>query len=166
MELWEKVHHLFDTDDGSLPDIFIENITENESIKIYSWVLSLTQPQKDANVWSIKDNKVILITDLVNPAQEYVQGNIESFRHCLEEFIFYGINIPQLSISIGETGIDLDYRMGKEWGEKEVIALFEFLFQIIVIAPNAKIVQAYEGGYYSPNLDFTKAFDEFINEKS
>jgi hypothetical protein len=108
MELWEKVHHLFDTDDGSLPDIFIKNITENESIKIYSWVLSLTQPQKNTYVWSIKDNKDILITDLVNPAQEYVQGNFELFRYCLEEFVFYGINIPQLSISIGETGIDLE----------------------------------------------------------
>ena len=106
MELWNYVHHLFETDDGSLPDIFIENITDEEKEKIFNWVMSITQPYGDANVWSIKEGKDIPLKEIENPAKQYSQGIIESFRTGLEEFKVNGVIIPALTICIGSDGIE------------------------------------------------------------
>ncbi len=165
MELWNKLCHLFEKDDGSLPDIFVENISSEESVKIYSWVMSLTKPYGEPCLWSLEEERNIPISDLDNPARYYVQGKSESFRHGLQGFIFNGVKIPQLSICVGDTGIEFDYRMGKDWGAKETWALFEFLFHIKGIAPNAKITQSDEGGYENPNGEFSIAFEEFSSER-
>ena len=166
MDIWNELHHLFDEDDGSLPDIFVEGISAEESVEIYSWVLSLTKPYGEPCLWSIEEERDIRITDIPNPALYYTQGKAESFRHGLEKFSFSEVEIPQLSICIGESSVEFDYRMGKEWGSKELLALFEFLYRIKCIAPKAKIVQAYEGGYDNPNQEFSNVFEAYANEYS
>jgi hypothetical protein len=166
MSIWNKLHHLFDEDDGSLPDIFVEGISPEESVEIYSWVLSLTKPYGEPCLWSLEEEKDIRIVDIPNPALYYIQGKAESFRHGLEVFSFNGVEIPQLSICIGKSGVEFDYRMGKNWGPKELIALFDLLIQIKRVAPNAKITQAYEGGYHRQNNEFSIVFEEYVNEHS
>ncbi|WLQ15959.1 hypothetical protein O5O45_08535 [Hahella aquimaris] len=152
---------MFTDDEGSLPDIWIENITQDELVKIYGWVMSLTKPAKDAMLWSLEEDRDMLISDIADPAVYYIQGKAESFRHLLDVFTMNGVTIPQLSMCLGDSGVEFDYRMGKEWGPKEVYALFEFLYEIKKIAPAAKVTQSYEGGYYSPNSEFALAFEEF-----
>jgi len=161
MKLWEELHHLFENDDGSLPDIFVENISPNESVEIYSWVLSLTKPCGEPTLWSLEEDRDIKITEISNPALYYIQGKSESFRHGLEEFEINGTKIPQLTIALNESGVEFDYRKGKEWGVKEIDALFEFLYQIKGLAPSAKITQAYEGGHHEPNKEFSKSFEDY-----
>lgn len=162
MNLWEELHHLFEIDDGSLPDIFVENISPNESVEIYSWVLSLTKPYGQPTLWSLEEERDIKITELSNPALYYMQGKSESFRHGLVEFEICGTKIPQLSIAVNESGVEFDYRMGAEWGGKELDALFHFLYQIKRLAPTANIFQAYEGGYHKPNKEFSESFDDYV----
>ncbi len=164
MNIWNKLHHLFDEDDGTLPDIFVEEISPEETVEIYSWVLSLTKPYGEPCLWSLAEERDISISDIPDPALYYIQGKAESFRIVLEEFSFSGFKIPQLSISIGESGVEFDYRMGKEWGANELMALFEFLYRIQRIAPGAKITQAYEGGYHNPNKEFSNVFEVYANE--
>lgn len=156
------MHHLFENDDGSLPDIFVENISANESIEIYSWVLSLTKPYGEPTLWSLEEERDIKVSDIPNPAQYYVQGKSESFRHCLEEFEINGTKIPQLTIALNESRVEFDYRMGKEWGEKELNALFEFLYRIKLIVTGAKITHAHEGYHFKPNTEFSKLFESYV----
>ena len=162
MKLWEELHHLFEIDDGSLPDIFVENISPNESVEIYSWVLSLTKPYGQPTLWSLEEERDIKITELSNPALYYMQGKSESFRHGLVEFEICGTKIPQLSIAVNESGVEFDYRMRTEWEVKELDALFHFLYQIKRLAPTANIFQAYEGGYHKPNKEFSKSFNDYV----
>lgn len=164
MNIWNQLHHLFDEDDGSLPDIFVEGISPEELVEIYTWVLSLTKPSGEPCLWSLEEKRDIKIADISNPAQYYIQGKGESFRHGLEVFSFNGVRIPQLSICIGESGVEFDYRMGKDWEAKELMALFEFLRGIKRIAPSANIIQAYEGGYKNPNKEFSNAFEVYADE--
>ena len=165
MNPWSEVHHLFETDDGSLPDIYIENVTEQEKENIYNWVMSLTQPSGNPTVWSIKENMDVPLKEIKNPVKEFIQGNIESYRVALEEFNIDGTTIPQLSICVGTDGIEFDYRMGKEWGNNEVKSLFSFLSSIRNMARKAKIFQAYEGEYESPNREFTESFERYYIAK-
>ena len=51
--------------------------------------------------------------------------------------------------------------MGKEWGPKEVRALFNFLKHIKTIAPTSVIQQSDAGNEAKPNIEFTLAFDKF-----
>ncbi|MBU6955599.1 hypothetical protein [Hahella sp. HN01] len=144
-----------------MPDIWVENITQDELVKIYGWVMSLTRPAGDAMLWSLEEDRDMLISEIADPALYFVQGKAESFRHLLDVFAMNGVAIPQLSICLGDSGVEFDYRMGNEWGPKEVNALFEFLYEIKRIAPSAKVTQSYEGAYYSPGSDFALAFEEY-----
>ena len=166
INIWNKLHHLFEKDDGSLPDIFVENITPEEIVTVYSWVLSLTKPYGEPHLWSLEDNRDIKIADIPNPALYYIQGKSEPFRHGLEEFYFNGVKVPQLTIYIGESSIEFDYRMGKEWDEKKLISLFEFLYEIRKIAPKSKIFQGLEGGYETPNNEFSIIIEEYFKTRS
>ena len=93
MNIWNEVHQLFESDDGSLPDICVNN---------------LSKATTDTYVWDINKELDILIDELQNPALDYVQGKIQSFRHCLEIFKFCDVEIPQLSIFIWEAEISFD----------------------------------------------------------
>lgn len=166
MSIWDKLHHLFDEDNGSLPDIFVEGVSPEELVEIYSWVLLLTKPYGDPCLWSLEEERDIRIADIPNPALYYIKGKADSFRHGLEEFSFNGVNIPQLTICVGDSCVEFDYRMGEEWGAKELMALFEFLYRIKCIAPDAKITQADEGDYHNPNKEFSNVFEAYSNEQS
>ncbi|VAW59317.1 hypothetical protein MNBD_GAMMA11-1417 [hydrothermal vent metagenome] len=164
MDLWNHLSHLFEKDDGSLPDIFVENISEQEQEKIYSWIMSISKPYGNPIVWSNKENRDIQIADIESPVRQFVDGNIESFRFELEGLKIEGILIPQLTICVNLNEVEFDYRMGKEWGQKELKALFVFLSEIKQIAENAKILQADEGRYENPNNEFTEAFETYYAE--
>ncbi len=163
MDVWARLRHLFNGDDGSLPDIFVEGVSPEESVKIYSWVVSLAKPYGEPYLWSLAEEKEIRISEIPNPALYYIQGKSESFRHGLEVFSFSGCRIPQLSIGINESGLEFDYRMGREWGKNELEALLDFLCCIKKMAPSAKITQADEGSYEYPNAEFSYVFEEYFD---
>lgn len=164
MNIWHNLHHLFDKDDGSLPDIFINDISPEESVEIYCWVLSLTTIFGDPTLWSTEEERDIKIKDIANPALYYTEGKAESFRHGLEIFSINGVQIPQLTIGVGESYVEFDYRKGNEWGEKELVALFAFLQHITCMAPAAKIIHAFEGSHDDPNNEFTEIFGEYLTK--
>ena len=114
MNIWNEVHQLFESDDGSLPDVYVYNLAKEELVEIYSWVLSLTTAPPDTYVWGIKNDKGILIDEIQNPALDYVQGKIQSFRHPLELFKFCDVEIPRLSIFIWESEISFDYTVDQD----------------------------------------------------
>jgi len=144
---WIDVQHLFAHDDGSLPDVFVKNLSRDEILKVYSWVMSLTEVYDDPYVWSLVESRELKIRELYeNPVQLYLNGDVEPFRHGLKKFSYKGIGIPQLSIAIeGDSVISFDYRMGVEWGEEQVDAFFKFLAYIKTLAPNSSITHSAEG---------------------
>ena len=168
MNLWEEIRHLFQDkhDDGTLPDIFVENISPEDSVEIYTWVLSLTSLYSNPTLWSLEEGRDIEIADIPNPAVYFIQGKSEGFRHGLQEFEFNGVKIPQLTIALYGNGIEFDHRMGNDWGENEINALFEFLYKIKCLAPSAIITQAHEGRYDKRNEEFTIAFEKYLIEKN
>ena len=70
-----------------------------------------------------------------------------------------------LGIRVDNGALEFDYRMGKEWNEKKVEAVFEFLSLIKDQAPSAEIFRTDEGCYERPSKNFTSAFDEYYKER-
>jgi len=165
LEHWNSVLHLFKNDDGSLPDIFIENLTENEIITIYNWIVSNSEIYNNPTLWSIEEQKDVPIKQIVNPAKNFVEGRVECFHHGLENLKMDGVIIPQLGIFVENGRLSLDYRMGLEWEPIEVEALFKLLYSMVKSAPNLKVRHADEGCYDKPNKEFTDAFAKYVKEK-
>jgi hypothetical protein len=165
-EIWHKIGHLFENDDGSLPDIFVENLTNEQIVIVYNWVVSEAGIYGEPTLWSIKEERDILVREIGNPAQKFIDKEVEIFRHGLKDLIINGIKIPQLTISVEVGGVSFNYRKGKDWSPKEVRALLDFLLHIVRIAPDSKIFQAEEGSYKKPSLEFIELFESIKDQNS
>ena len=86
IELWAQLHDLFDTDDGSLPDLIVENLSSAQVVTIYQWVRSLCDVYTDdgePTLWHCEQERDVPITSLDSPAQLIISGRAKSFRHGL-----------------------------------------------------------------------------------
>ena len=143
INLWLQVRHLFEQDDGSLPDIFIVNISHEQKMVIYEWLIEQCSVSK---------------------------RDADNFRHRLIGLNYVGVELPEMTVCLAADELSLDYRMGVEWGEKAVTALFELLRQVYQISPQAIIFQADEGKSINPNVEFSQALEVYclwkINEQA
>ena len=158
---WLEVRELFETDDGSLPDIYFENLKPAEIVAIYESVMSRCSVFGEPTVWSIAEVRDVPLSKYPRPAQAFVEGRIEQFRHGLAELNVNGNVVPQLTISVEPGGISFDYRKGSEWDEQTVSALFVLITELQRIAPDAVVFQAEEGCADRPSEVFTRALGEF-----
>lgn len=167
MQPWLLVRNLFEADDGTLPDMFIEGLSGNEVVGIYNWVVSMSGDPGDKTAWCISSSTDVLIREIASPAQAFIDGEIETFRHPLNGLCVNGIFLPLLTISLDSTSsISFDYRKGSEWKQGSINAFFELLAGIRAIAPSAKIWQADEGAWDIPNPEFSAALKLFESASS
>lgn len=159
MSFWSSVRHLFEQDDGSLPDIFVEALSPDQVIAAYEWLRTRGKPQDDATVWSNEKQADVLIRDVPFPARALCDGRIDGFRHQLIGLSINGVKLPPLTVLVSPNELSFDYRMGAEWDERKLLALFELLRTIRSFAPEARILQAEEGSYDNPSSEFSKAFE-------
>ena len=162
MSPWQRVKHLFEYDDGSLPDIFVKNLSAEDIVVVYEWVMSQCTIIGNPTLWSLEAKSNVAIRELPCPARSLVQGKVEGFHHSLEGLCIGEVELPALAIFVDICGITFDYRMGSEWGEREVLALFEFLRRLRKIVPHASIEQAYEGRDSHPNLEFSETLQTYL----
>jgi hypothetical protein len=139
-ELWDQLHDLFDTNDGSLPDIEINNLSGKEVADVYVYLRSRSRlSSKQQYFWSVTEDKSVSVNSVVNAAELVVTGEASVFHIVVQGLTFGGATIPDLGIFIFTDSIGLDYRMGPEWGAAELNALFLCFCEILKIAPSAEI---------------------------
>lgn len=162
MNPWPQVKHLFEREDGSLPDIYLKNLSADEIIDIYEWLMKQCEIARNPTLWSIEKQQDIAIRDVSNPARAFVEGRVETFHHCLAELHSCDVALPELSVCVWPDSLSFDYRTGSHWTERNVIALFELLRQISLRAPKANLFQTDEGNYSNPNAEFSEAFTAYV----
>ncbi len=163
---WPMVRQFFETDDGSLPDIQLENLTNDQLVSIYETVIRLCSIVGEPTVWSKIDEKEIPLREVAKPANDCLSGRIEMFRHGLADLRIDGIRLQLLNICVEKGYISFDYSMGSEWNPQTVAALFEFLWRIQQKFPHARISQNDEGMHDTPNLEFSEAMLTYIASKT
>jgi hypothetical protein len=157
MSLWDQVKDFFEEEGGPLPDIFVDQLSREEVELTYAWVMSVSRLCGGPQLWSIKEDRNIPIAEFENPARDFNAGEVEMFHHTFDAEI-NGTAIPTLGVFVEVQALVFDYRSGKEWGEKQVEALFEFLALIKDRCPYARI---YEGGRDMPSVQFVSAFEQY-----
>ncbi|WP_162246085.1 hypothetical protein [Variovorax sp. Root318D1] len=165
MSPWLQIAHLFDRDDGSLPDVFVDNLSSEQLVKIYGWVMSQCVVLGNPSTWHVAEEKDIALKAISDPAKAFLDGEIKTFRHGLGGLTINGCVLPLLTISLETpTCISFDYRSGSEWNERTITAFLQFVFGIREQAPNARIWRTDEGAWDRPSSKFTAALKQFEAE--
>lgn len=139
-ELWDQLHDLFDTNDGSLPDIEINNLSGSEVVAICAYLQSqfeLTSNQQ--YLWSKNKDKDVPFDSAENAVYLVATGEAEQMHLAMRGLISDATTIPNIGIFAYKDSIGLYYRMGPEWGLVELNALFLCFCEIQKIAPSAEI---------------------------
>lgn len=123
---WNKLLKILEVDDGSLPEIELNNLLADEVIDAYEFlrVHSEKISSIDPSYWSILENRPVLFSYKNNPSIFVVKNEADPFHIC-----FDGIRSPngkkvlQLGVYVFKDSLTLDYKMGSQWN----YGLFELL---------------------------------------
>lgn len=139
-ELWKELHDLFDSDDGSLPEIWITNLSQVGVVAGFHYLQHACHSIADNTVfWSIEEQQDKPIDSVPNAAALVVAGHAEPFHFLCGGLTYGGEAIPNLGVCVFDDQIKLDYRMGEEWNGAKLEALFGILKELKRIDPGAKV---------------------------
>jgi hypothetical protein len=135
--VWELLHEHFETDDGSLPDIYIRNVSSEGVVRIWN---SLREHSSgiagEATLWHDGEARRLNVNSVENAADLVISGAAEPFHVVLRGVSFEGTSIPDLGVFVFLDEVDLDYRMGPEWSRSGVEALLRLLIMLRGLAPD------------------------------
>ncbi len=168
--LWTELYDIFDTDDGSLPGIDINNLCPQEVGSIYHFLrtrsILVGSPRHPETgrpcFWHESEQHDVDLDAVPNAALLVAEGTAAAFHIVVKGLTFLGATIPDFGVFVFSESIVLDYRMGKEWGPAQVAALFECLRHMKEIAPSAEITLP-EGELPEVRLRFERALWHYCN---
>jgi hypothetical protein len=148
--LWTEVTACFETDDGSLPGIEVAKLSSAGVSAIYAMLRRRSQLSGEPpEFWSRVKESSVLVDSVPDAAGLVAAGEAEAFHHCIEGLVAGGVVLPVLGVFVWPNIVELDYRMGKEWGPVQVAGLFELLRDCCTLDPAAIVVPAeFEGPPY------------------
>ncbi|HBI43818.1 MAG TPA: hypothetical protein DDY78_13355 [Planctomycetales bacterium] len=131
MDVWDRLRWLFDTDDGGLYDIRLTGLDEAGLIAAFAFVRSRSVVTPDARFWHNGLDRDQRVADYPDAVGLVARGVAEPFHVLAPGLQFAGVVIPDLGVFVWPDEVTLDYRMGPEWGRRQLLALFELLRQLV-----------------------------------
>jgi len=161
--LWTKVGVCFDTDDGSLPGIEVAKLSPTGVSAIYAMLRRRSRLSGDPpEFWSRSKEASVLVDSVPDAAGLVAAGEAEAFHHCIDRVVAGGVELPVLGVFVWPDIVELDYRMGQEWGPAQVTGFFELLRDCCALDPGAVVVPAESEGPPYPDR-FLEAWSLFKN---
>ena len=77
--------------------------------------------------WSREQEASLPVDSVPNAAVLVAAGQADPFHHCISGVVAAGVELPALGVFVWPDAIELDYRMGREWGPAQVAGFFELL---------------------------------------
>lgn len=140
------MHDLFDTDDGSLPEIRIDFASNSSTVAGYGILARRGAIAGDnPSFWSIAHQAERPLESVENAAALVVAGEAESFHVVFRGIRAEGAVIPDLGVFVFPDQLALDYRMGSEWGPPELGALFLLVSELVALEPGASVSLWHDG---------------------
>lgn len=139
--LWDELHDLFDTDDGSLPEIWVDYSNSEATVAGYALLRGRAAhlASDQACLWSTTQNSSLPVDSVPNAAALVVSGEATSFHVVLGGIQSRGAPIPDLGVFVLPDQLALDYRMGPAWASRELAGLFELLGELAALDPHASV---------------------------
>jgi hypothetical protein len=163
LDLWAQVGDCFDSDDGSLPGIRVTNLSPAGLSAVYAMLRrrSHSVGNYPAEFWSRTGDQSVLVDSIPDPAALVAAGEAEAFHFCIGGLVAGGVELPVLGVFVWTDAIELDYRMGPDWGPAQVAGFFELLRDCCALDPGTSVVP--EEGEGPPNNDrFRRAWAAYM----
>jgi hypothetical protein len=142
--------------DGSLPGIELKFGDPREIPTAYKFLISSsTQTNPVASFWDTTRQCDVLVDSVPDAATLVIEGRADPFHYCLGGIRVAGFELPDLGIFVFPDGIELDWRMGPEWTEANILAFFELLHLLSEIAPSIEFADAGVEGLPEPEKFFS-----------
>lgn len=138
MGVWDKLRFLFETDDSSLPEVRLTELTSEGVAAIYAFICSRAEVS-DTSFWHKSLDRDESIKAYPNAAQLLATNEAEPFHFLAYSLNLDGVVLPDLGVFVFQDEITLDYRMGPDWDEPRVLALFELMRQLAALDQHARI---------------------------
>lgn len=167
MGLWEEVRECFETDDGSLPGVYVTPLSPAGMSAIYAMIrrrsrlVGVEQPV----FWSRTHEQAVEVDAVVDAAALVAAGEAEPFIHCVGGLVAGGVELPELGVFVWGNAVELDYRMGRGWGPAQVEGFFELLWDCCNLDQNARVIPADCEGPPFPEK-FSQAWDSYRTKKA
>lgn len=141
--LWAQVSQCFATDDGSLSGIEISRLSPGGVSALYAMLRRRSRLEGEPpEFWSRTAEASLPVDSMPDAAALVAEGQAEPFHHCISGLIAGGVELPTLGVFVWQHTIELDYRMGGEWGPSQVAAFFELLRQCCALDAGAVVTPA------------------------
>ena len=139
--LWDNLRDLFDTDDGSLPEVRVDYSNSEATVAGYALLRGRAAHvvSERPDFWSNLQSANLPIDSVPNAASLVVSGEAESFHVLLGGVQSRGITIPDLGVFVFPDQLALDYRMGPAWGPIELGAFFALLGELAALDPKVSV---------------------------
>jgi len=162
--LWDKVSGCFDTDDGSLPGIEIANLSPAGVSAIYAMLRQRSQlVGNPPEFWNRAQEASILVDSVPDAAALVATGAADVFHHCISGIVAGDVELPVLGVFVWSNIVELDYRMGGEWGSSQAAGFFELLRDCCALDPAATVIPAnFEGPPYPEQ--FSRAWTSYLSQ--
>lgn len=163
-DAWRIAANNFVDDDGSLPSVEFERLTQQSVSKLFQFFAKngrcVTQ---SPTVWDNEQQLNVPLFSLDDPCRSLHEGRIEVFHCCFGGITFERTEIPVLGIFVFQECIAIDFRMGKDWNPANVDAFFKLLAHLKTLAPESHIQSAESEGLMDEK-SFLEALRPYINQ--
>lgn len=162
MDLWPRVRHHFEDDDGSLPGVGLAGLTGPQVVEVCQFLCSIGTLAPDAKLWDRTQGVEASIDGVPSAAALVVSGEAEPWHALLTDIHHDGQSVPDLGMFVSPDSIFLDYRRGSPWGPASAAAFFSLLRAGMVKAPQAHLEFDSEFGDHASGLDFLDAWSSYL----
>lgn len=138
-DVWSLAAPSFQHDDGSLPEVELGDLLPSEGPMIFAFLRDRFPIDETSTFWDEEQKEDRLVSSVENPVAMMASGRVPNFNVLLSEVTVAGAVLPPLNFFWWYDFISMDYRMGEEWGESQVLGLFTLLKEIISLTQSATL---------------------------
>lgn len=164
--LWKELHYLFDTDDGSLPEIRITRLSPDGVAAIFSYITRTGRcTEGTSEFWSLEEQQTKPIDSVPNAAVLVTKNLATPFHFVCRGLNCNGVTVPDIGVFVFQEEIALDYRMGEEWDAAKLEAFFGILKELQTLDAGARVCLE-DGTLPSAQQHFETAWFKYVASTS
>ena len=161
-DLWAELSYLFDTDDGSLPEVVFTGAEPGEVQSLFAFLIDRGTIDAESKLWDNVLDAGVPVIDVPDAGARVVIGQAEAFHVLLDGIEVDGVALPPIGAFILTDEVALDYRMGPAWTPPVLAALARLLGAMRTLAPSATLQARPDGAPDCTDPRFVPALDRYL----
>jgi len=138
--LWNQIHHIFDGDDGSFPEICICGLSADQVSEAYRFIREIAGFVAGSPRFFNRETGCEMgIDEVENAARLVCEQKASPFHFMLRSLRHEPGIVHELGVFVLDNAIALDYEKGPVWGEREIESLLKIILRIKGTSPGPLI---------------------------